>query len=79
MDIVEPPRCDPDSDRRNVRVEAQAGDGHREPSRATNTRVRCHLGIQIPSGDCGIEVGGERGTWQTRACLVLNDHLEHSV
>jgi aspartyl/asparaginyl beta-hydroxylase (cupin superfamily) len=49
---------------------------HRGP---TNTRVRCHLGIQIPSGDCGIEVGGERRTWQEGACLVLNDHLEHSA
>lgn len=49
---------------------------HRGP---TNTRVRCHLGIKIPSGDCGIEVGGERRTWQEGGCLVLNDHLEHSV
>jgi aspartate beta-hydroxylase len=49
---------------------------HRGP---TNTRIRCHLAIQIPSGDCGIEVGGERRTWHEGACLMLNDHLEHSV
>jgi hypothetical protein len=50
--------------------------GHRGP---TNTRIRCHLGIQIPSGDCGIEVAGERRSWQEGACLTLNDHLEHSA
>jgi aspartyl/asparaginyl beta-hydroxylase (cupin superfamily) len=49
---------------------------HRGP---TNTRIRCHLGIQIPSGDCGIEVDGEQRTWQEGTCLMLNDHLEHSA
>jgi len=49
---------------------------HRGP---TNTRVRCHLGVQIPSGDCGIEVDGERRVWDEGQCLMLNDHLVHSV
>lgn len=29
---------------------------HRGP---TNQRLRCHLGIKIPDGDCGLKVGGE--------------------
>jgi aspartate beta-hydroxylase len=49
---------------------------HRGP---TNTRVRCHLGIQVPTGDCAIEVAGDRLSWTTGKCLVLNDHLEHRV
>lgn len=49
---------------------------HRGP---TNTRLRCHLGIKIPDGDCGIEVGGERRVWTQGKCLMLNDHLTHSV
>lgn len=49
---------------------------HRGP---TNTRVRCHLGIQIPAGDCAIEVAGETRRWKRGECLVLNDHLPHRV
>jgi aspartyl/asparaginyl beta-hydroxylase (cupin superfamily) len=49
---------------------------HRGPS---NTRIRCHLGIQVPSGDCGIEVDGEKRGWQEGTCLMLNDHLDHNV
>ncbi len=29
---------------------------HRGP---TNQRLRCHLGIRIPEGDCGLRVGSE--------------------
>lgn len=49
---------------------------HRGP---TNTRIRCHLGIQIPDGDCAIEIEGERRSWTEGACLVINDHLEHQA
>jgi aspartate beta-hydroxylase len=49
---------------------------HRGP---TNTRARCHLGLKIPSGDCGIEVDGERRVWTEGQCLMLNDHLTHRV
>jgi aspartyl/asparaginyl beta-hydroxylase (cupin superfamily) len=45
----------------------------------TNTRARCHLGVHIPTGDCGIEVAGERRSWIQGRCLMLNDHLEHRV
>jgi len=44
----------------------------------TNTVLRCHLGLIIP-GDCGIEVGGERRTWQEGQCLVFDDTILHSA
>jgi aspartyl/asparaginyl beta-hydroxylase (cupin superfamily) len=43
----------------------------------TNLRLRCHLAIEIPSGDCAIRVGDETRQWQQGQCLVFNDYLEH--
>jgi hypothetical protein len=44
----------------------------------TNLRLRCHLGIDIPS-DCGIEVGGECRTWEVGKCLVFDDSFPHQA
>jgi aspartate beta-hydroxylase len=49
---------------------------HRGP---TNLRLRCHLGIQIPRGDCGLKVNGETRRWQEGKCLVFDDSLEHEA
>jgi aspartyl/asparaginyl beta-hydroxylase (cupin superfamily) len=49
---------------------------HRGP---TNMRLRCHLGLQVPDGDCAIRVGGETRTWQEGKCLVFDDHFTHEV
>jgi aspartate beta-hydroxylase len=49
---------------------------HRGP---TNLRVRCHLGIQVPEGDCAIRVGDETRRWAQGRCLVFNDHFEHEA
>jgi aspartyl/asparaginyl beta-hydroxylase (cupin superfamily)/Flp pilus assembly protein TadD len=49
---------------------------HRGP---TNLRLRCHLGIQIPTGDCGLKVDGETRHWQEGKCLVFDDSLEHEA
>jgi aspartyl/asparaginyl beta-hydroxylase (cupin superfamily) len=49
---------------------------HRGP---TNLRVRCHLGILIPEGDCAIRVGDETRHWQEGRCLVFDDHFEHKA
>ncbi len=49
---------------------------HRGP---TNLRLRCHLGITIPAGDCGLKVGGETRRWQEGRCLVFDDSLEHEA
>lgn len=45
----------------------------------TNLRVRCHLGIAVPAGDCAIRVDDETRAWQTGACLVFDDHFEHEA
>jgi aspartyl/asparaginyl beta-hydroxylase (cupin superfamily) len=49
---------------------------HRGP---TNMRVRCHLGIKVPDGDCAIRVGGETRRWQEGRCLVFDDSLVHEA
>jgi aspartyl/asparaginyl beta-hydroxylase (cupin superfamily)/Flp pilus assembly protein TadD len=43
----------------------------------TNVRLRCHLGIKVPAGDCGLKVGGQPLRWQEGRCIVFDDHLEH--
>jgi tetratricopeptide (TPR) repeat protein len=45
----------------------------------TNLRLRCHLGIKIPNGDCGLKVGGETRRWQEGKCIVFDDSLEHEA
>jgi aspartyl/asparaginyl beta-hydroxylase (cupin superfamily) len=47
---------------------------HRGP---TNLRLRCHLGIAIPEGDCGLRVDTQIGRWEAGKCLVFDDFLEH--
>lgn len=49
---------------------------HRGP---TNLRVRCHLGLHVPPGDCAIRVAGEVRGWAEGACLVFDDFLEHEA
>ncbi len=43
-----------------------------------NLRLRCHLGIRIPS-ETGIRVGGETREWSEGRCLLFEDAFEHSV
>jgi hypothetical protein len=49
---------------------------HRGP---TNLRVRCHLGIVIPEGDCGIRVSDRSERWTEGRCLVFDDSFEHEA
>jgi aspartate beta-hydroxylase len=49
---------------------------HRGP---TNLRVRCHLGITVPDGDCAIRVGEETRSWVEGQCLVFDDYFEHEA
>lgn len=44
----------------------------------TNTRLTCHLGIEVPEG-CGIRVGQEARTWRRGECIVFDDSWEHEV
>jgi beta-hydroxylase len=41
--------------------------------------LRCHLGLEVPAGDCAIRVAGERRRWETGRALVLDDRLEHEA
>ncbi|MEO8969274.1 MAG: aspartyl/asparaginyl beta-hydroxylase domain-containing protein [Solirubrobacteraceae bacterium] len=49
---------------------------HRGP---TNLRLRCHLPIAVPDGDCALRVGDETRPWEEGKCLVFDDHLEHEA
>jgi len=49
---------------------------HRGP---TNLRLRCHLGIRVPEGNCGIRVDGQTRQWQEGKCLVFDDFLTHEA
>lgn len=48
---------------------------HRGP---TNTRLRCHVGIEVPD-DCGLKVGGIEGVWGRGRCIVFDDSFIHEV
>ena len=45
----------------------------------TNARLRAHLGIVVPEGDCEIVVGGETRRWQEGKILLFDDSFEHAV
>jgi Aspartyl/Asparaginyl beta-hydroxylase len=44
-----------------------------------NLRLRIHLGLHVPKGDCGISVGGIQQPWLESKCLVLDDAFVHHV
>jgi len=47
---------------------------------ATNARVRCHLGLQIPDKSRAyMTIDGCHRYWSTGRCLLFNDALLHSV
>jgi beta-hydroxylase len=41
--------------------------------------LRCHLGLRVPPGNCGLRVGGETRAWREGEALVLDDRLEHEA
>jgi beta-hydroxylase len=41
--------------------------------------LRCHLGLKIPAGDCGLIVNGQTKNWQEGKLLVFNEALEHTA
>jgi aspartate beta-hydroxylase len=49
---------------------------HRGP---TNLRVRCHLPLEVPAGDCAIRVGDETRRWHEGRCVVFQDYFEHEA
>jgi aspartate beta-hydroxylase len=49
---------------------------HRGP---TNVRLRCHLAVTVPSGDCGIRVADHTEHWEEGRCLVFDDSYDHEA
>lgn len=45
----------------------------------TNTRIRIHLGLEVPEPRPWIRVGREWRTWEPGRCLVFDDSFEHEV
>src|SRR6185312_8324159 len=63
-----------------IYVSRMRGDTHIAAHRGpTNLRLRCHLGLQVPAGDCAIRVGTETRQWETGRCLVFDDFFEHEA
>lgn len=44
----------------------------------TNTRLRCHLGLDIP-GDCQLTVCGVSKFWEKGKCLLFDDSFLHNA
>lgn len=45
----------------------------------TDSILRCHLGIEIPEGDCGIRVDTIFKKWQNGVAFVFDDTLDHEA
>jgi aspartate beta-hydroxylase len=45
----------------------------------TNLRLRSHLGIHVPAGDCRLRLGGETRGWVQGECIVFDDTFEHEA
>lgn len=41
--------------------------------------LRCHLGLQIPDGDCKLSVGGISKPWEEGKTLVFDDRHRHGA
>lgn len=44
-----------------------------------NLKVRFHLGLSIPSGQCAISVGGQTNSWKQGEVLILEDAFLHTA
>ncbi|XP_076859439.1 aspartate beta-hydroxylase domain-containing protein 2 [Brachyhypopomus gauderio] len=44
----------------------------------TNVRLRCHLGLKVPS-NCELVVGGEPQCWSEGSCLLFDDSFLHTA
>jgi beta-hydroxylase len=41
--------------------------------------LRCHLGLDVPEGDCALQVDGETRHWANGAVLIFDDRLRHAA
>lgn len=51
-------------------------DPHTSP---LNFRLRIHLALDVPKGDCGLQVGPRTQQWSQGHCTVLDDSYVHHV
>lgn len=45
----------------------------------TDKVLRCHMGIDVPSGDCFLKVGGELRKWEDGRVFMFDDTIEHEA
>ncbi len=45
----------------------------------TNSRIRSHLGLIVPKGDCKLRILNETIEWQEGGILVFDDSFEHEI
>ncbi len=57
----------------------QAGTRIRTHTGYAGPFLRCHLGLEVPDGDCILEVAGEKRQWSNGLTLVFDDRLPHSA
>jgi len=41
--------------------------------------LRCHLGLDVPEGECTLQVDGEARRWENGAALIFDDRLLHAA
>ena len=41
--------------------------------------LRCHLGLDVPDGDCGLKLEDETRVWETGRTLVFDDRFRHEA
>ena len=41
--------------------------------------LRCHLGLQIPSGDCALRLESATRSWENGKVLIFDDRLTHEA
>jgi beta-hydroxylase len=41
--------------------------------------LRCHLGLEIPAGDCGLRIEHETRRWEAGRTLIFDDRLTHEA
>lgn len=57
-----------------------AGDAKIAPHYGScNLRLRVHLPLVVPEGDCGMEVGGEIVKWKVGEPIIFDDCYQHAV
>jgi len=45
----------------------------------SNVRLRAHLGLVVPNGECSLRVGPEKRAWQEGKVLLFDDSFDHEV